>query len=97
MASQLQIVYYGDQSVEAFESIEQLVIESQNSELLTEFLRSTFRALATGITALSCAERALFAGNSFDELARAIRKNGNRHVATSTVLSCVAQLGWTVL
>ena len=96
MTTLVELLYYGDQSVEPLDSIEELVAESQNSALLTEFLCSAFKKLTLHISKFPHNERALFKETNFGTLAQSIRKNRTHHVATSTVLSCVAQLGWTI-
>jgi len=97
MTTSLELLYYGDQSVEPLDSIEELVAESQNSVLLTEFLCSAYKKLTLNVSKLTHNERALFKETNFGALAQSIRKTEAHHVATSTVLSCVAQLGWTIL
>jgi hypothetical protein len=97
MTTLLEILYYGDQSVEPLDSIEELVAESQNSVLLTEFLCSAHKKLTLHISKFPHNERTLFKETSFGAIAQSIRKSRAHHVATSTVLSCVAQLGWTIL
>ena len=97
MESLVEVFYFGDQSVEPFESIEELANESKNSRLLTEYLQTTFEALTLEVSKLTRTERSLFQACGFMELASFARKQQRRHVAISTVLSCVAQLGWTVV
>jgi hypothetical protein len=97
MTTLLELLYYGDQSVDPVDSIEELVAESQNSTQLTEFLYTAYKKLTTQIAKLSHNERSLFMETSFGALVQSIRKTKAHHVATSTVLSCVAQLGWTIL
>ncbi|KAF2877122.1 hypothetical protein BDV95DRAFT_644000 [Massariosphaeria phaeospora] len=97
MASPIDVLYYGDQSVEPFVSIEELVGESQKSELLDRFLHSVFKALTLEVASLPSPEKDLFSGSSFGALATLIRSKKTQNVAVSTVFSCVAQLGWTIV
>lgn len=95
--SSVQVLYFGDQSVEPYDSITDLIRETRASNLLAQFLQSAFEALQGAISALPPAEKSLFFGRDFAQLVEHVRANGIRHAAVSTVLSCVAQLGWTVV
>ena len=97
MTSSLELLYYGDQSVDSLESIEELVAQSQNSVLLTQFLSSAYKQLTLHALGLPHKEKILFVETGFGALVRSIRKSNASHVITSTVLGCVAQLGWTIL
>lgn len=97
MATQLELLYYGDQSVQPLDSIEDLAAESQRSVLLTVFLSSAYTKLSLHVSQFPDNEKILFNETGFGPLARSIRKTKARHVTMSTVLSCVAQLGWTIL
>jgi hypothetical protein len=93
----LELFYFGDQSVEPFESLLQLFAECQNSATLDEFLRSSFVRLRAHIAQLHPIEQELFRADTFEALARSIQNAKVCHPATMTVLICVAQLGWAIL
>ena len=97
MTSSVQVLYFGDQSAEPYDSTADLLGESRASDLLSRFLQSAFEALQGVILALPPAEKSLFLGRDFTQLVEHVRANRICHAAVSTVLSCVAQLGWTVL
>ena len=97
MASSIQVFYFGDQSVEPYDSIADLLREARASSILSLFLQSTFEALQCAILPLPPTEKSLFLGRDFAQLVDRVRVNGICHTAVSTVLSCVTQLGWTVL
>ena len=97
MASPIQVLYFGDQSVEPYDSIVDLLGQNRASNALPQFLRSAFEALQSAISALPPTEKSLFIGRDFAQLVEHVRVNGIRHAAVSSVLSCVAQLGWTIL
>ena len=97
MVSPIQVFYFGDQSVEPCNSIEDLLKEVGTSNILAQFLQITFDALESAVLALSPSGRSLFVGRDVAQLVRHVRSNGIRHTAVSSVLSCIAQLGWTVL
>jgi len=93
-----EVLYYGDQTIEPFESVQDLIAETKNSEILSEFLHNAFSQLSLEVSYLPCAEKDLFTSvRDFGELARAVQSSGVNHVITLTVLSCVAQLGWTFM
>jgi hypothetical protein len=93
----LDLMYFGDQSVEPFESILQLVTESRNSFALGQFLHSSFAALKRNLVQLLPVEQELFRADTFETLARSVQRSKACNAATTTVLSCVAQLGWAIL
>lgn len=95
MASTIQVLYFGDQSVEPYDSITDLIRENQDSKTLAQFLLSAFEALQSEISALPLDEKSLFSGRDFAHLVEHVRVNKIRHAAVSSVLCCVAQLGWT--
>ena len=97
MASPIHVLHFGDQTVEPYGSIEDLFREAKASTILPQLLRSCFDALQKSISALPHADRSLFAGRDFAQLAEHVRVKGIRHAAVSGVLNCVAQLGWTIL
>ena len=97
MASPLQVLYFGDQSIEPHDSIADLLGESQSSNAVPRFLQSAYEALQSAISGLLPVNKSLFVGRDFTEILEHVRVNGIRHAAVSSVLSCVAQLGWTVL
>ena len=97
MASSIQVLYFGDQSIEPYNSIEDLLKEARVSNVLPQFLRVTFAALQGAVSALPPADRSLFLGRDFAQLVQHVRSNKIRHAAVSSVLSCVAQLGWTAV
>ena len=90
----LNVLYFGDQSVQAHDSIKALYIKAKQSVVLAEFLRSSHQALATALLDSSGPEKAVFEGKDFLELCTLNRQTCARNAAVSTVLSCVAQLGW---
>lgn len=97
MASSIQVLCFGDQSIEPYDSIVDLLGETRTSNALPQFLRSAFEALQKAIPALPPAEQSLFLGRDFAQLVDHVRVNGIRHAAVSTIFSCIAQLGWTVV
>lgn len=97
MASPIQVLYFGDQSIEPYDSVTDLLGESRASIALPEFLRSAFETLQSAIPTLLSADKSLFTGRDFDQIVEHVQANGIRHAAVSSFLSCVAQLGWTIL
>ena len=96
--SPFEVLYYGDQTVEPFESVHDLIAETKNSEILSDFLHNAFSQLILEVSNLPCAEKDLFASvRDFGELARAVQNSQVNHVIITTALSCVAQLGWTFM
>ena len=97
MALPIHVLYLGDQSVEPYNSLEDLFTEAKASILVSELLRSAFDALQEETSSLPPADRSLFVGRDFAELVEYVRAKVIRHAAVSSVLHCVAQLGWTLL
>lgn len=97
MAAPINVFYFGDQSAEPCVSLLDLVREAQNSDLLDTFLRSSFKELQSGITLLPPAEKTLFQGRDFAQLAEHVQSHEIRHVAVASVLSCMTQLGWLIV
>ncbi len=93
----MQVLYFGDQSVEPYDSILDLLKETRASNALPQFLRSAFEALQSAISPLLPIDKSLFVGRDFAQLVDHVRVNKISHAAVSSVFSCVAQLGWTVL
>ncbi|KAI0974689.1 hypothetical protein F4678DRAFT_485714 [Xylaria arbuscula] len=97
MSASTHVFFFGDQSVEPYVSLIDLTREIQGSELLGTFLRSCFDALLSAIAILPPAYKRLFQGRDFAQLVDHVRAHDIRHVAVTSVLSCVAQLGWLVV
>ncbi|KAI0877071.1 hypothetical protein GGS24DRAFT_512251 [Hypoxylon argillaceum] len=97
MAATATVFYFGDQSVEPHVSLIDLVREIPNSNLLGAFLRSSFDELLSAVASLSPKHRQLFQGRDFAQLADHVQVHEIRHAAISSVLSCVAQLGWLLI
>lgn len=97
MASVIQVLFFGDHSVEPYDSIIDLFREIQNSKTLAEFLLSGFEALQSETSALPLAEKSLFTYKDFAHFVEHVQVNKIQHAAISSVLSCVAQLGWTLV
>ena len=96
MAS-LNLLCFGDQSVQAHESIKTLCAKTRESVILAEFLRSSHQALMAAVSDLTALEKAAFASRDFVELCTLDRRKGARNAAVSSVLSCVAQIGWALV
>ncbi|KAI8635444.1 hypothetical protein F5Y19DRAFT_407791 [Xylariaceae sp. FL1651] len=97
MTATANVFYFGDQSVEPYVSLIDLIREIQKSGLLGTFLRFCFDALLSDIALLSPEHRQLFQGRDFAQLVDHVQANDIRHAAVTSVLSCVAQLGWLVI
>ncbi|KAI1130878.1 hypothetical protein F5Y10DRAFT_288595 [Nemania abortiva] len=97
MTSSANVFYFGDQSVEPYDSLVDLVREIQNLDLLGPFLHSCFDALLSALTSLSLEHRRLFQGRDFAQLIDHVQNHEIRHAAVTSVLSCVAQLGWLII
>lgn len=97
MTAAANVFYFGDQSVEPYVSLIDLIRETQNSHLLGPFLRSCFDALLSAIALLPPGHRQLFQGRDFAQLVDHVQTHEIRHAAITSVLSCVAQLGWFVV
>ncbi|KAJ8133084.1 hypothetical protein O1611_g542 [Lasiodiplodia mahajangana] len=93
MTSRVNVFYFGDQSVEPYDSLIDLIREIQNSDLLGPFLRSCFDTLLSAVAALSPEQRRFFHGRDFAQLAEYAQAHSIHHAAITSVLSCVAQLG----
>ncbi|KAI0509542.1 hypothetical protein F5B22DRAFT_325952 [Xylaria bambusicola] len=91
------IFFFGDQSVEPYDSLIDLIHEIPNSDLLGTFLRSCFDALQASGTCLPLEHRCLFQGRDFAQLVDHVQALGVRDAAIASVLSCVAQLGWLLI
>ena len=97
MAPPIQLLYFGDQSIQPLNSLEDLLRETRTSNTLPQFLCSAFGALQNAVSALSPTDRSLFIGRDFGQVVQHVRAAGIRHAAVSSVLSCVTQLGWAIL
>jgi hypothetical protein len=91
------VFYFGDQSTEPYNSLTDLLCESQNSDLLGTFLRSCYDALLSAIAVLPPEHRQLFQGRDFAQLVDHVQAREIRHAAVTSVLSCVTQIGWLVM
>ncbi|KAI1377814.1 hypothetical protein F4677DRAFT_413633 [Hypoxylon crocopeplum] len=97
MTATANVFYFGDQSTEPYVSLIDLIREIHNSDLLGTFLRSCFDALLSAITFLPPEHRRPFQGRDFAQLVDHVQTHEIRHAAITSVLSCVAQLGWLVI
>ncbi|KAI0433456.1 hypothetical protein F5Y09DRAFT_298970 [Xylaria sp. FL1042] len=97
MAATANVFFFGDQSVEPYDSLIDLTREIHTSSLLGTFLRSCFDALLSTIALLPPEHRQLFQGRDFAQLVDHVRINEVRHAAINSVLSCVTQLGWLLI
>ncbi|XXH01795.1 hypothetical protein Hte_008156 [Hypoxylon texense] len=97
MTATASVFFFGDQSAEPYDSLVDLIGEVQNSNLLATFLRSSFDALLSHIAFLDPEHRKLFQGRDFTQLVDHVKAHEIRHAAVTSVLSCVAQLGWLVI
>ena len=93
----MQVLYFGDQSVDPLNSIEDLLRESKTSLILPQCLHSALEALHLATSTLAPSTKSLFLGRDFSQLVEHIRVKEIRHAAVSSVIHCVAQLGWTIL
>ncbi|KAL8785194.1 MAG: hypothetical protein Q9195_008727 [Heterodermia aff. obscurata] len=83
MAMPIQVFYFGDQSMEPYDSVADLLRETQASIALPEFLCSAFDTLQSAISALLPAEQSLFTGRDFGQILEYVRVNEIRHTAVS--------------
>ncbi|KAI1178437.1 hypothetical protein F4777DRAFT_96275 [Nemania sp. FL0916] len=97
MTATANVFYFGDQSVEPYVSLIDLLREIQKSDLLGIFLRSCFDALQSAVAVLPPDYRQLFQGRDFAQLVDHVQTHEIRHAATASVLSCITQLGWLLI
>lgn len=97
MATSIQVLYFGDQTIEPYDSVKDLLKEIGTSETLSRFLQVSFDALQRTLLSSPPTTRNLFPGRDFAELIHNVKAHGRRHAAVSSFFSCVAQLGWTLL
>lgn len=97
MAPQTRVLLFGDQTVDVYPAIQDLVRQSRHSLTLQTFLQNARDVLQCETAKLHTHDRARFqAFDSILSLAEA-HLNGRLDVVISTVLLCVAQLGTLML
>lgn len=99
MAKFANLLLFGDQAVKPHPSVRALYRRAKRSLFLSNFLRSSADALRAAVARLGNEDRRRF--GTFDtlldlsEIHSDVRdENGVNDAAVSTVLLCVAQLGW---
>ncbi|KAK5630376.1 hypothetical protein RRF57_006091 [Xylaria bambusicola] len=97
MTPTANIFYFGDQSVEPYDSLIDLICQIPNSGLLGTFLHSCFGALQSAVACLSPEHRHLFQGRDFAQLVDHVQVHEICDAAIASVLSCVGQLGWLLI
>lgn len=97
MSSSLEVFYFGDQSVEAHESLHALLAEAPSSCLLEQFLSTSLSQLQRAATKLPRDERLSIQCGGFEELSTRAQSKVFKSATVSSILSCVAQLGWAIL
>lgn len=94
MAAPLDLLWYGDQSVDSHESIEALLIEAQRFPLLAAFLRRSWMNIKSSVINLPLQDQARFKYGTLQQLSQANLRA--RDAAVSCTLGCVVQIGWTI-
>ncbi|KAJ3578716.1 hypothetical protein NPX13_g1854 [Xylaria arbuscula] len=97
MTATANVFYFGDQSVEPYDSLIDLIRQIPGSLLLDTFLCSCFDALSSAVTSLPPRYKKLFQGRNFAQLVDHVQARGVRDATITSVLSIVAQLGWLVI